>query len=131
MTKGITVTFLFSLFAVGIVSGIYDCATATPQVIEVLVLDKDYSPPHDDTSCATDSNGRMSCSTTHYGPTWSVEYADVARHTTTVSQGTYDALHVGEKKILRFNQGNGWWHGRYDEQFQFGPVDVEGVLPVK
>jgi hypothetical protein len=112
-------------------SCVHDYATAVPQAADVLILDKDYSPPHDDTSCSTDPNGNFSCSTTHYGPLWTVTYADETRHDVTVSAGTWSELHVGQKCIVQYYLGRGLWGARYGERFLFGEVPGERSFPTR
>jgi len=112
-----------------LVSCIRDYSTATPQVAEVLVTDKQFYPAHYDQHCSTDSKGYMSCYQSYVPPSWAVNYADEQNHSVTVSQGTYDALRIGERKVLRYDLGGGYWHARYNEQFQFGQIRAEGMPP--
>lgn len=112
-------------------SCVQDYAKSEPHVIDVLVTDKQHRPGHYDTNCSTDSEGRMSCSTDWVPPTWSVEYADERRHWLNVSQGTHDALRIGDKKVLRYDLGGGYWQARYNERFEFGQLIAEGSWPAK
>jgi hypothetical protein len=110
---------------------VYDRAKATPQVAEVLIVDKDYRPGHYDTHCSTDGHGHLHCYQSWVPPSWVVEYADEERWRTTVSQVTFDALHVGDKKVLRYARGGGWWHARYDERFVLTPLAPEAAWPAR
>jgi hypothetical protein len=111
-------------------SCVQDYRLSTPRVIDVQIVDKHYSPAHSDLVCTSDKNG-MSCHTNYYPESWSVDYADGEQWSLSVSRGTWEALRIGDRKVLRFNEGGGWWHARYDEQFEFGALVAEGALPVK
>lgn len=128
-TIGIAAAVVIACLFVG--SCVRDYSSATPRVVDVLVTDKQHVPGHTTTDCDTDSNGHMSCSTTYHPPTWSVEYADETRHWLHVSQGTHDALRIGDKKVLRYDLGGGYWHARYNERFEFGLLVAEGSWPAK
>lgn len=102
-------------------SCVHDWAKSTPAVAEVVVVDKKYSPEYYTTSCTSDNRGNTSCHPVYHGPSWSVQYQDGNEiHSTSVSSGTYEALKLGDRKILRYNKGGGYWQARYSEKFIFG-----------
>lgn len=131
--KGSVVVGIVAIVALCSLVGscVHDYAKSSPMALDVLVTDKDYRPAHSDTHCSTDSKGYMSCSTTYYPPSWQIEYADEQRHWTSVSQGTYDQLHIGDKKVVQFDLGGGFWKSRYNERFVLVPQVAEGSWPAR
>lgn len=112
-------------------SCVQDYAKSTPQVVEVLIVDKRHEPGHYVTSCSTNGKGVQSCSMRWVPPTWSIEYADERRWTTSVSEGTYEAIRIGDKKVLRFDLGGGYWHARYSERFMLTAQSAEASYPTR
>ncbi len=118
---GVIVVVLAALLG----SCVHDFAKSTPQVSEVTIVDKHDQPEYWTTDCTSDK-GSTTCRPVYHAPSWSVRYEDGSeRFSTSVSSGTYDALKLGERKVLRFSLGGGMWHARYSEQFVFGPVTGE------
>lgn len=111
-------------------SCVNDYRTSTPRTIEVLITDKHYSPAHTDTYVTLDANGNSTIHSNYYPESWTVEYADEERHTINVSSATYAALQLGERKVLHYDLGGGFWQARYNERFEFGMVRAE-ALPIK
>lgn len=113
-------------------SCVRDWWTATPQVTEVTIVDKSHTPGHYVQSCSTNAKGWTTCHEVWIPPVWSVRYEDGAeRFSTSVSSGTYNALALGDRKVLRFQLGGGYWHARYSEQFVLTPLTAEGSWPVR
>lgn len=119
------------LFLIG--SCVQDWRTAKPQVSEVTIVDKHYAPGHYDTSCSTDPHTYIvTCNTYWVPPAWAVQYEDGAeRFGIAVSSGTYEALRLGDRKILQYQLGGGYWHARYDEVLLLQRPPAEGTWPVR
>jgi hypothetical protein len=111
-------------------SCVHDYATAKPQAHPALILEKSYTPGHYHTDCSS-HKGHTSCSTHWVPPSWSICYSDEQRHWVSVSSGTYEALHIGDTRIVYFDLGGGPWHARYGERFSLGPVKPEQDWPAR
>ncbi len=128
MITGGAVIATLALGGLFIGSCVRDYASSTPRVVDVLVTDKRYEPDHYTVECSGDP---VRCTQTYHPPSWTVEYADETRHWMSVSRGTYDAVSIGEKKVIRFDLGGGYWKARYNERFEFGPLVAEGSWPAR
>jgi hypothetical protein len=109
-----------------------DFARSTPESSEVTIINKQYSPEHWDLQCSTDSKGYMSCQNIYYPPSWAVWYEDgPGNFYATVAAGTYDALRLGDRKVVHYALGGGLWHARYNEQFVLGQSQAEAAWPTR
>jgi hypothetical protein len=113
-------------------SCVHDFAKSTPQVSEVTIVDKHHQPEYWSTHCTSDNKGRMSCYPQYHPPSWRIRYEDGAqRFGTSVSSGTFNALNLGDRKVLRYALGGGIWGARYGERFVFGPMTGEASWPAR
>lgn len=98
-------------------SCVQDYRKSTPQAAEVTIVDKRYHPEHYVTSCSSDNHGVTHCSTTYVAPSWAITYEDATRRFgLDVSSGLYKALRLGDRKVLNYDLGGGYWGARYNER---------------